>query len=204
MEVEERHERKQRQPENPLLAVEKLRVEPPRDPQRKRGICSRKQIIRPIRRREHAEPEPHDQHCQRRVLGIPQCQFAGEHELFGHVDMDILAALGDDPVGGPQHDIDEESQHDRSFPPRGIAQRAQKIVGKLRLRADRASQCRHVNNSLDIALSVIPQSDVPFKLSGMLHCGPRSPELFARKMRPRYGARLKSEPGPSVGFPARA
>ena len=101
MEIEERHQREQREPQHALFAVEKPRAEPPGDPQREADINHREQVVGPVGGGKNGKPRAHHRHRERRMLGIAERQLAPQRELLGHVGVDVPAALGDDAVKRP-------------------------------------------------------------------------------------------------------
>ena len=82
VEIEERHQREQREPYGALFAVEKPRRHAPGDPQRKGDVNHSQQVVGPIGGGEHAEPGAHHEHRQRRMLGIAERELPPERELL--------------------------------------------------------------------------------------------------------------------------
>jgi hypothetical protein len=54
------------------------------------------------------------------MLGVAQRQFAREHELLGHVGVNVLAALGNGRVKRPQPGIGEKDGDHRALAPRRV------------------------------------------------------------------------------------
>ena len=128
--VEERHQREQRQPDHPLLAVEIPLRQPPRDPQRERRGRHREQVIGPVGDGKDREPGRHHHRHQRRMLGMAEREFLPERVLLGHVVVDVLAALGDDGVNRPQDDVRDQDDDDRSLAPRRVGERGREPLGE--------------------------------------------------------------------------
>ena len=123
MEIEERHQRQQRQAEDTLLDVEIIGRQPPDDPQRNRRHQHGEEIIGPAGDRKHGEPQPHHPGGERRVL-VAQRQVLRPIEELDHVVVQALARFGDGAVKRPHRDVDRERQHDAALAPRRIAERA--------------------------------------------------------------------------------
>src|SRR5262249_4335046 len=83
------------------------------------------EVVSPLGSRKDSEPGPHDCHGKRRMLRVAPRQFAGEDILLGHVGVDVLTALGENAVEGPEPYIADESRYCRALAPRGIGERVE-------------------------------------------------------------------------------
>ncbi len=121
-EIVERNERQEERYRRALRAVDPLPRQLEREINSGRDGEHCKHDVRPIGLRKQHEPAANDPGKKRRVLWIAKCGLMGPNHHFRHVGIDVLAGLGDDAVGRPNHGVKQNKAEDGRPAPRWIAQ----------------------------------------------------------------------------------
>jgi hypothetical protein len=157
MEIEERHQGEQRQPHHPFLGVEVAAGDIPGDPQRERGQHHGEQIVGPVGERKDAEPGADQPGAERRMLRRAPERLARPGDHLAHVEVDVLAALGDRAVERPQRAVGGEHRHDGALAPRRSGERRNQAIEH---RADADAGRRGHCSGFTSALNVVRPRDI--------------------------------------------
>ena len=121
--IVKRYERQQQNDDDALFRSEIRLRNTPGDPQPSRRRYDRKQIIRPLLSRHEAEPGPHQPRSERRVRRRTEAHLVRPGEHLTHIEMDILAGLGDGGIERPDCHVSNEQDCHRALGTRRIDER---------------------------------------------------------------------------------